>query len=278
MLSLGLGINKNVKIFNGILDEIGNAGNAKYIFSPYKRLISSFEGNLVKVQRSSDYTSKWFGYDGNGDLKTSELLTWVGVGNDGLVEEVANQANTDYNAIQSTLSYKPKIVSAGNLESNGILFDGSNDYMNVTKYSDINITNVPISIFVKNYNLSDNLGYILAMNGDVSIAKVQYGVYNDSTLTYVRFENSPTGFDKFNNSEINSIYVNNSANRLMKNESYNASFANYNPLPELPYFNIGARTNIDNTVHSLHYDAHIKTIIIFNSDEYNNYTALKEGT
>ena len=133
--------------FKGIFDSLGIADNAKFIFSPYKRLTKNYKGNLVKVKRTSDSAESWFGYDSNGDLDTVSLLAWVGA-SDGLVMEVANQYNDSYNASQSDTDKMPKIVSGGVLESSGLLFDGIDDYLEITDYSDIQITSSPLSVYV----------------------------------------------------------------------------------------------------------------------------------
>jgi hypothetical protein len=139
-------------VFEGKLDEIGNANNAVLIFSPYKRLIKSFKGDLVKVKRTSDYESKWFGYLNDGNLDVVSLLNWVG-NSDGLVTEVSNQANNGYNIYQNSISSKPKIVVGGIFQTQGLLFDGLNDYMECNSYITANILNPPISIYTEYINI-----------------------------------------------------------------------------------------------------------------------------
>lgn len=265
-----------IKSFKGILDKLNTANNAVFIFSPYKRLTKNFEGNLVKVQRTSDYTSKWFGYDGNGDLDTVSLLAWVGA-NDGLVEEVSNQANTSYNSIQTTLNYKPKIVVSGVLQANGVLFDGNNDYLNITKYNDVNIKNSPLSIYTNiKSNVLSQTSYIFSINRDSSTT-LQYSLLHTSspalTFAYNTLQTLvPIAIDI---NPIKSMVVWSS---IATNDISNISDAGTvvgtlnTTLPEYNNMQIACRSAaIDGLTKSTFFNGNIKTIIIFNSDITLNY-------
>jgi hypothetical protein len=280
MLGLGLGVHKSICLnsFEGELDKLGIADNAKFIFSPYKRLVKSFKGNLVKVQRTSDYELKWFGYLSNGNLDVASLLSWVG-NSDGLVAEVSNQANVDYPIQQLTISKRPKIVINGVFIENGISFDGVDDFFNVTKYNDVNFINPPFSIFMKTYNINNNLGYYFTINND-SGTFAQYGILNSASEILF----------KMNSINLSNTYQLNTEENIMVgwsglglNQRYNKTNLSLtsdqiSTLSEYNFFNIGCRSaNATNTLQSVYFNQKIKSIIIFNSDEYGNYNNLVGG-
>ena len=256
--------------FYGILDNLHITDNAKFIFSPYKRLTRKFKDELVKVQRSSDFSSKWFGYDNNGDLETNSLLKWVGAGNDGLVEEVANQANTIYNATQSNVSSKPKIVNSGDFQDDGLYFDGTDDNMSCVEYNEINILNPPITIYTDSYLLNTSNPFAIIKGTDTS--NVQYGMYFNYLLgSYIVISNNyPKVHDTIVNTRYKRLYAHDGVkvygymNRLYGEASrINSSYA------EKTGFYIGGVT-------SYLQKGNLKTIIIFNTNEINqaNYNGL----
>lgn len=98
--------------FVGLLDTYGGAA-AAYSF---RRLSSTYSGNLIEVRRSSDNTIQDIGYDANGDLDTTALLAFVGAG-DGFVRTWYDQSGNGNNAQQTTTTLQPRIVSSGTLET-----------------------------------------------------------------------------------------------------------------------------------------------------------------
>ena len=277
-LNLGLGLNNNKYIrYIGPLDDLHISNDAVFIFSPYKRLVNSYTGNLVKVQRTSDNESQWFGYDSNGDLDTSSLLEFCG-NSDGLVDEISNQFNSSYNAVQTTQGYKPKIVSSGVLETNGLLFDGTDDFMNVEKYSDINILDHPFSIFAQGTNNSVSTGYYLGLNDDGSDST--YALYTTTSPQVLNFKLNTTTCTLAYTAEIQENILcsyddgGTSAQKIRSN-SGTGSTNNSSTLNEHSFFNIGCRsTAVDNSTHSYFFNGYIKTIIIFNTNQSDNYSNL----
>jgi hypothetical protein len=93
-----------------------------------RKLSSSYAGSAVQVRRSTDNTTQDIGFDGNGDLNTAALLTFVGA-NNGFVTIWYDQSGNGNNAVQNTLLNQPKIITTGIIESaNGlptIAFSGS---------------------------------------------------------------------------------------------------------------------------------------------------------
>jgi hypothetical protein len=125
----------------GINGIIASSFNPSYLLDTYsgaaaayslRKLRTAYTGNAITVRRSSDNTSQNIGFDANGNLDTTSLLSFVGA-NDGFVSVWYDQSGNGYNATQVTTSYQPKIVSSGVLNTyNGrpsVKFDGADDYI-----------------------------------------------------------------------------------------------------------------------------------------------------
>ena len=77
-----------------------------------RKLSISYVGNAIQVRRSSDDATQDIGFDGNGDLNTAALLTFVG-SNDGFVTIWYDQSGNGRNLIKTDNNFQPKIVSNG---------------------------------------------------------------------------------------------------------------------------------------------------------------------
>jgi hypothetical protein len=100
-----------------------------------RKLRTVYNGSAVRVRRSSDNTEQDIGFDSNGDLDTTALLSFVGAG-DGFVTKRYDQSGNGYDLEQTAASAQPKIVNAGALYTfNGnpyFLTDGVDDLMRTT--------------------------------------------------------------------------------------------------------------------------------------------------
>lgn len=76
-----------------------------------RKLSSTYSGNCIRVRRSSDNTEQDFGFVSNA-LDTASLLTFVGGGN-GFVTTWYDQSGLGRNAIQTTASNQPIIITSG---------------------------------------------------------------------------------------------------------------------------------------------------------------------
>jgi hypothetical protein len=87
------------------------------------RRLSSTATNCIRVRRSSDNAEQNIGFvAGTPDspIDTTDLLTFVGAGNDGFVTTWYDQSSAGKNATQSTGANQPKIVDSGSvILSNG---------------------------------------------------------------------------------------------------------------------------------------------------------------
>jgi hypothetical protein len=123
-----VGRGKRGASFVGLLDLYPNAAAAYSV----RRLSGTYEGALIEVRRSSDNAVQNIGFDTNGDLNTSALLSFVGAG-DGFVRTWYDQSGNSNDSTQTTSASQPKIVDDGVLVTeNGkpaLDFDGSNDHL-----------------------------------------------------------------------------------------------------------------------------------------------------
>ena len=95
------------------------------------RALGGGDPMVARVRRSSDDAEKDFTAS---DLNGGALVGWVGSGNDGFITTWYDQSGNSNDATQSTAASQPKIVDAGVLVSDGIEFDGVDDFLD-TGYS-----------------------------------------------------------------------------------------------------------------------------------------------
>lgn len=79
-----------------------------------RKLRSSYTGYAIRVRRSSDDTTLDIGFDVNGDLDTTSMLSFVGA-NNGFVSIWYDQSGNATNLSQTTSVNQPQIVSSGSL-------------------------------------------------------------------------------------------------------------------------------------------------------------------
>ena len=95
----------------GLLDTYSGAAAAYSM----RRLSSTYTGACLKVERSTDGTTKDIGFDEAGNLDVLTLLEFVGTG-DGRIHTWFDQSGNSNNAVQTTDAAQPKIcVSQTNL-------------------------------------------------------------------------------------------------------------------------------------------------------------------
>jgi len=87
---------------------------AKGAWSVCRQLSSTYSGNLIEIRRSSDSAYQDIGFDGNGDLDTGAITTFVG-SDTAYVRTIYDQSGNGNNLSQSTTGNQPKIVNAGTL-------------------------------------------------------------------------------------------------------------------------------------------------------------------
>jgi hypothetical protein len=115
-----------------LLDEVPNA---QFGYALVK-LRTAYSGNCIEVRRSSDNTTQNIGFV-NNRLDIASLLSFVGVGN-GFIRTWYDQTSNGYNATQTTTTNQQQIVASG-VYLGHLLFDGSNDFLDITASGALNV-------------------------------------------------------------------------------------------------------------------------------------------
>lgn len=92
-----------------LLDLYPNAAVAYSL----RKLRTAYTGSAIRVRRSSNNNETDIGFDINGNLDTSALITFCGAGN-GFVTTWYDQSGNQTNLTQTTAVNQPQIVSNGN--------------------------------------------------------------------------------------------------------------------------------------------------------------------
>lgn len=110
-----------------ILDTYSGSGAAYSL----RKLKTTYSGYAIKVRRSSDNTETDIGFSGEA-LDTVSLLAFVGSGN-GFVTTWYDQSGNGKNAVQTTATNQPNIVTGGSIRTQGtkptLYFDGVDDFL-----------------------------------------------------------------------------------------------------------------------------------------------------
>ena len=96
-----------------------------------RKLRTAYTGNAIRVRRSSDSTTLDVGFNADGTLDTTSLLSFVGAGN-GFVSIWYDQSGNGKNASQSASANQPQIVISGTLQTYSgkpsLFFDGASRF------------------------------------------------------------------------------------------------------------------------------------------------------
>ena len=111
-----------------------------------RKLSSTYSGDAVRVRRTSDNAEQDIGFDGNGDLDTSSLTTFLG-SDDGFLAKWYDQSGNSRDGSQTNSSRQIKIATAGTIETKNSLptTQGANNlHLNISNFP---TTSQPITGF-----------------------------------------------------------------------------------------------------------------------------------
>ena len=77
-----------------------------------RRLLTTYEGSLIRLRRQSDDAELDFGFDSNGDLDVAVIVAWLG-GSNGWVVTWYDQSGNGYNATQAVAATQPQYIANG---------------------------------------------------------------------------------------------------------------------------------------------------------------------
>jgi len=266
--------------YKGILDILKNVNNCKYDFSPYKRLTNTYKGNKLYIKRTSDSASNYIhtsDYDRNGNINSSEIAAWAN-GGDVLLHDCYSETSGE-KAYQSDVNKAPKIVVSGVFQNDGVKFNGVNNYMKVIDYAAIQIINPSLSVYLNFYPKNISNRFIFAKN-EIS-NPVQYGVWGHATADTSAYLDGSSKASlpalqikqykliyEWKNTLSGGLRIKDNYNNI-NSTSLNTILTNKNKICIGGWF-----TNNSPETVGLLFNGNIKTLLIFNSNEYDNYNNL----
>ena len=201
---------------------------------------------------------------------------------DGFVTQWYDQSGNDNHATQPATSSQPKIVNAGVLVDGGMLFDGVDDFLEANDVApSFSGTDIPLSCFaVNNYASSPTGAKAVASLGNSSNSKpaFYFGKSNAGGHTlFFRDGSNATASIDFGNTAISTNYLtsafNDGANQAQFVDGGAAGTTNIDlGLTPLDRFTIGA---LGRTTNSLYVNASVSEIIVYDSNQSDNRTALE---
>lgn len=232
-----------------------------------RKLRTAYTGYCIEVRRSSDDTTANIGFV-NGVLDESALTTFVGAG-DGFVKTWYDQSGNNANAVQTTTTRQPKIVSSGvvitanNLPALlGVLKGGLNITSiasgSVSIFTVIKSTGSALEVFGSNNKIcllyySDSSGYLRRYSGQWA-TDLKYNKYN-TLLLYYSFWNGSSSREGINGGSL---------------ETFNPGT---NLMPENQF---GIMWYYNNTSTSFT-DGYMSETIIYSADKESDYTGISNS-
>ncbi|MDD5589473.1 MAG: arabinofuranosidase catalytic domain-containing protein [Candidatus Nanoarchaeia archaeon] len=275
-LGLGLGLSRNVLNKKYGLDYILNAYDSCVAFFSYYRSSAKYTGKCCKARRMDTGIEKDIGFK-NGYIDYEDVSDFC-AGTTGLVTTIYNSsaATGKQNAIQLTADNMPIIYEGGNFLSDGFKFVATNpsnpSKMDILDYAGIDIRDPSLSMYI-NYTPDSSTGYIIGKFIN-AVDKMQYGVTVENVTLYAFLLDWTNRTLTNENAKTNKYllnWVDKNANGLKYiNQVGNGATTLNASLPNGGNLTFGYCVGDPTFI----YNGSIKTIAIFNSNQYDNYTKL----
>ena len=145
--------------------------NANVAYS-LRRLRCAYVGPAIRVRSTAVGTpTADIGFTTNGDLDTTALKTFVGVGNSGFVTIWYDQSGNSINVSPPAVANQPRIINAGVVERrNGVptlFFDGVNDYFTTNSFSTTGYTGFTANV-IASWTTGGGIRVLIDNNHDCS--------------------------------------------------------------------------------------------------------------
>ena len=220
MFGVGVGVGVSRQRFGsgasyvGLLDSYPDAAAAYSV----RLLKSDYTGNAIRVRRSSDNAEQNIGFTALGDLDTTALTSFCS-GTNGFVTTWYDQSGNAINAVQTTASSQPQIVSSGSVlllnTKPTINFDGNNDYLDI-----------PTLLSLDNLSVLNVMAFTNTNNDRVALSVTEgssratyIGFKNGSNLQYLFGSQTVTNNPQNTNQRIASLFANNVKGEFYVNNS-----------------------------------------------------------
>ena len=253
----------------------------------FYRYTDSATGNIYQVTANADsthpYNANWFSstvttstyntgsYYGQGANLFADIgyFSFSSPG-DGFVETWYDQSGNDKDAIQETASKQPKIVTSGVLNTDGIKFDGTNDFLDAV-IPGINSSSA-LSVFTAQYQSSKSI------LGDTTNRRLIFGstaaqFYLSILQINEAYTSVPSGqtslFSAIHNgtNSVPNVAIHANGNAATQNSGSQGSL-----MANIPIDYIGKNQGSTGT---RFYDQFVQEIIIYKSDQSANRVAIE---
>ena len=134
-----------------------------------RKLVGSYNGNAIKLRRSSDNAEQDFGFNSNGELDVTAIQTWLG-SSTGYVKTIYDQSGNSRDFTHSTVSRQPELLISGVNSMPTLNFTSSNQ-LRMTS----NVLSWPLTIIGTAQLTNNNCGRVFGgSNGNFL-----HGYYNN---------------------------------------------------------------------------------------------------
>lgn len=258
--------------------------NAEVAYS-LRKLSSTYTGSAVRIRRVSDNSQLDIGFDSNGNLDTTTLSSFVGASS-GTVSVWYDQSGNNKNMTQTASTSQPVLVSGGTtlIDKNRpiINFDGVNNFLvGSTNTSQIGFV---FAVYNTGLNGQFRMGQSLSTS-DTASFNIDT-IYDGSATTNIRFlELTPSnsifrGNTNIRNSKVLSTYSSNGSswtawvNSNLETLIFVSGANSGNWFGDYQYNLYLQRLNRLNSFNSA---ARVQEIIIYNSNQSTNRTAIESN-
>lgn len=253
------------------LDYINGAYDSCVLGYSYFRLGNKHKTACCRVIRGSDYSEKDICFTRKGYIDIGAVINFCS-GTTGKVTKLYNQSSSTgaEDAVQTTYNNMTVIYESGAFKDDGVNFvAASSNYMSVTDYSAIQIINPSLSIYCNYTPTLDKNGYAFSKR-DASNRQYAFGSW--STTMYFYTNDAENRSIAQANGTLNKLIIvwadKNADGVSIKNQTASASKTLNTTLTNYAGFFIGS------SWFSNYFDGNMKTLLIFNSNQYDNYTQL----
>ena len=207
---LGVRLGVAPTITSKLLDTYSGA----YAAYSLRKLSTTYSGSAIRVRRSSDNGEQNIGFNADGNLDTTALLSFVGSGT-GFVATWYDQSGNNRNATQVSASNQPLIVNGGvlyTLNGKAIIRNPNTNVIRclITPISSSQTRPISIIASGKIYSLPSNgFGNVaFYLGGTVNAgggSRYEFYVYNNSFGTQIRYQS--TAVSSINTYNIYSSFI-----------------------------------------------------------------------
>ena len=166
---------------NTITPPLDTYGGSTVAYS-LRKLRTAYSGPAIRVRRSSDSTTLDVGFNADGTLDTTAMLSFVGAGN-GFVSIWYDQSGNSLNMVQNTSVLQPTIVTAGSVRTDvgkpAILF---NQQRLSLPSANMNVSSLSLFYVGNSYGMNANYGGLIVMSSTpIDNPEIRFGATTNTS-------------------------------------------------------------------------------------------------